>query len=265
MGKREGGDGEIGEENSGRFVYCCAAFHEGSDVQFGKIGINCADVYGIPFNGLCAIVHDCSEEPYKSEDLETVKKWVLAHQSVVEAASDMFGTVVPFSFNTIIKNGSAGVKGWLKSDSEMLSRKLAGLEGKREFGVQLFLDCKIVTGELLTDVKELGELSEKINASKGGGTAYLYKQKLDKMIKDEIEKKAGGLFKSLYDRIKPHSAGIKTGKLGEGMVIMVANFSCLVEKEKVLELGQELDRFKEESGKGLSLRFTGPWPPYSFV
>lgn len=243
-------------------MYCCARV--GSDARFGKIGINCADVYGIHFNGLCALVHDCPEEPYKSGDLEVVKKWVLAHQGVVEAASDRFGTVVPFSFNTIIKNGSAGVKGWLESDSEMLSRKLAGLEGKREFGVQLFLDRETAVRELLADgVKELRELHEKIQAAKSG-TAYLYRQKLDKMIKDEIEKKAGGLFSSLYERIKLHSAGIKTGKLGEGTMIMVANFSCLVEIEKVRELGEELDRFKE-SEKGLSLRFTGPWPPYSFV
>lgn len=239
-------------------MYCCARV--GGDVQFGKSGINGADVYGIPFNGLCALVHDCPEEPYKSDDLETVKKWVLAHQSVVEAASEMFGTVVPFSFNTIIKNGSAGVEGWLKSDSEMLSRKLGGLEGKREFGVQLFLDRKTATNELLAGVKEIKELSEKINASKGGGTAYLYKQKLDRMMEDEIEKKAGELFKSLYDRIKLHSVGIR-GKPGEGMV---ANFSCLVENEKVRELGEELDRFRE-GGNGLSVRFTGPWPPYSFV
>lgn len=246
-------------------MYCCAAFREGSDVRFGKIGINCADVYGILFNGLCAIVHDCLEAPYKSEDLETVKKWVLAHQSVVEAASDRFGTVVPFSFNTIIKNGSAGVKGWLESDFEMLSRKLASLEGKREFGVQLFLDRETAVKELLTGVKEIRELSEKINAAKSG-TAYLYRQKLDKMVKDEIEKKAGELFSSLYDRIKRHSVSIKAeaGKTGDGL-IMVANLSCLVEKEKVREFGKELDRFKTESGKGLSVRFTGPWPPYSFV
>lgn len=243
-------------------MYCCGRADGG--VQFGKIGINCADVYGIPFNGLCAIVHDCPEEPYKSEDIETVKKWVLAHQSVVEAASERFGTVVPFSFNTIIKNGSAGVEGWLESDFEMLSRKLADLEGKREFGVQLFLDRETAVRELLTGgVNELRELHEKIQAAKSG-TAYLYRQKLDKMIKDEIEKKAGELFSSLYDRIKRHAVSIKTGKLGEGMVIMVANFSCLVENEKVRELGEELDRFKE-SGKGLSIRFTGPWPPYSFV
>lgn len=244
-------------------MYCCAHAGGGGDVQFGKIGINCADVYGIHFNGLCALVHDCPEEPYKSEDLEVVKKWVLAHQSVVEAASERFGTVVPFSFNTIVKGENAGVEKWLKSDSEMLSRKLAGLEGKLEFGVQLFLDRETATKELLGAVREIGELSEKINAAKGG-TAYLYKQKLDKMMKDEIEKKAGELFKSLYDRIKRRSVGVKVGNLKEGR-IMVANFSCLVEKEKVRELGEELDRFKKESGKGLSLRFTGPWPPYSFV
>lgn len=254
-------------------MYCCGRAGEDDVGRLGKIGINGAAVHGISFNGICAIVHDCPEEPYKSEDLEVVKTWALAHQSVVEAASEKFGTVVlPFSFNTIVKGGNAGVEKWLKSDFETLSRKLAGLEGKREFGVQLFLERECAARELLASVGEIRELSERIGARPsqlarcGGGTAYLYKRKLDRLLKDGIEKKAGVLFKSLYDRIKPHAVGIKTGKLGAGNgMIMVANFSCLVENGRVRELGEELDRFKQESGKGLTIRFTGPWPPYSFV
>jgi hypothetical protein len=44
---------------------------------------------------------------------------------------------------------------------------------------------------------------------------------------------------------------------------MLINLSCLVDKERSKELGEELEKINEE--KGFAVRFTGPWPPYSFV
>ncbi|MBK8050330.1 MAG: GvpL/GvpF family gas vesicle protein, partial [Anaerolineales bacterium] len=41
------------------------------------------------------------------------------------------------------------------------------------------------------------------------------------------------------------------------------NLSLLVGKAKVAELGAQLDQINEE--QGVEVRFTGPWPPYSFV
>ena len=45
--------------------------------------------------------------------------------------------------------------------------------------------------------------------------------------------------------------------------IMLMNLSCLVLKEKVEDLGNELERI--DNTDGFSARFTGPWAPYSFV
>ena len=44
---------------------------------------------------------------------------------------------------------------------------------------------------------------------------------------------------------------------------MIMNLSCLVAREKYLELGEELGSINGMAG--FSVRFTGPWPPYSFV
>jgi hypothetical protein len=43
---------------------------------------------------------------------------------------------------------------------------------------------------------------------------------------------------------------------------MLLNLSCLVTKENVDNLGNELEEMKN---LGFSVHFSGPWPPYSFV
>jgi hypothetical protein len=44
---------------------------------------------------------------------------------------------------------------------------------------------------------------------------------------------------------------------------MLLNLSCLLFKEKSKILGEELEKINHL--KGFFVRFTGPWPPYSFV
>ncbi len=44
---------------------------------------------------------------------------------------------------------------------------------------------------------------------------------------------------------------------------MIMNLSCLVHKDRVVELGKELEKI--EMNDGVSVRFSGPWAPFSFV
>ena len=43
---------------------------------------------------------------------------------------------------------------------------------------------------------------------------------------------------------------------------MILNLSVLVPRERVSDLGAVLTGFQRD---GIEVRFTGPWPPYSFV
>ncbi|HEX7474725.1 MAG TPA: GvpL/GvpF family gas vesicle protein, partial [Dehalococcoidales bacterium] len=45
--------------------------------------------------------------------------------------------------------------------------------------------------------------------------------------------------------------------------VMLLNLSCLVAKDKVAGLGEELEKINNM--EGFSVHFSGPWPPYSFV
>jgi len=250
-----------------RYLYCIADSAE--KVIFGNIGIEDSEVYTIPYQDLCAVVHNCLQEPYKSEDNEMMKKWVMAHQKIVDTAWEKFGTVLPLGFDTIIK-GEEGVapdenlRKWLKGDYENLTQKLAKLKDRAEFGVQVFWDPKIVSEWVIETSPEIKKLSEEIK-SKSKGLAYMYKQKLENLLKKELEKEADRFFKVFYEQIKSCVDQIKVEKIKkmEEDKQMLLNFSCLLFKGKSKILGEELEKI--DHLKGFSVRFTGPWPPYSFV
>ena len=68
------------------------------EITLGNIGLEANKVYAIPFGNLSAIVHNCTAEPYQSDDQDIVKAWVLTHQKVVDAAGEKFGTIIPMGF-----------------------------------------------------------------------------------------------------------------------------------------------------------------------
>jgi len=68
----------------------------------------------------------------------------MEHQSVVEAAWEKFGTVLPSGFDTIIRGSEAvsaeeNLKKWLEENYEKLKENLERIKGKVEVGVQICL------------------------------------------------------------------------------------------------------------------------------
>lgn len=250
-------------EEQGRYVYCIAKGSE--QTSFGKIGLEANEVYGIPSNGLIAVVHNCKAKAYDSKDEGQVKEWIKQHENVIEKAQEKFETIVPLSFDVIIKGKDASkeVANWLQTEKERLERNLEKVKGKQEFGVQIAWDAAIIGEKLSEEKEEIKKLVKEIkNLPKG--KAYFIKQKIMKLLKQEMEKLADQKFKQFYSEIKKHSYEIKVekNKKIEGKQ-MLMNLSCLVEKNKVELLGKELNKINKLTG--FSVRFTGPWPPYSFV
>jgi hypothetical protein len=102
-------------------------------------------------------------------------------------------------------------------------------------------------------------------ASKSPGTAYLYKQKVEKAIKAEMERLADGWFRDFYERVKRCCDDIVVEKTKEAdrSKVMLLNFSCLAARERVDNLGEELEKINNM--ESFSVHFSGPWPTYSFV
>jgi len=254
-------------EEQGRYVYCVA--NAGEEISLGKIGIEEHEVYAIPYKDVCAVVHNCPAQPYHSDDQEMVKSWVMTHQKVVDAACERWGTVLPLSFDTIIrgeaeKSAEQNVKDWLKQEYEEFKRRIQKVRGRAEYGVQVFWEPEVIAQSLTWTSPEIRNLEEEIK-TKPKGLAYMYRQKLGNLIKREMETKADECFKDFYSRIRKYTDDVrveKTKKAEPGLQ-MIMNLSCLVYRDRYSELGEELDKINRM--RSFAVRFTGPWPPYSFV
>ena len=255
-------------QDKGRYVYGIAASKEA--VRLGKIGIEGNEVYTIPYQDLCAIVHNCPAEPYQSKDEEIVKSWARAHQSVLDEAKERFSTIIPLGFDTILRPKDDAtppdqvVGDWLKEDYDRLRTLMEKIEGKDEYGVQVSYEPGVMGRQISEQSEEIKKIKEEMT-TKSPGMAYMYRQKLEKAVKAEMERLADGWFKEFYGRIKQHTEDIvveKTKKVDKDRM-MLLNLSCLVAKEKVEGLGEELEKIN--GLEGFSVRFTGPWPPYSFM
>jgi len=252
----------------GRYIYGIAA--TGESMSLGQIGIESGEVYTIPYKDICTIVHNCPTEPYKSDDDETVRDWVRTHQKVLDKANEQLGTIIPLGFDTILQpkddvtDPGQVVRAWLKENYDRLRATIDRVKDRDEYGIQISYEPKIMSELIAKQSEEVRKIKEEMS-SKSPGLAYMYKQKLEKAAGSEMERLADEYFKDFYRGIKQYaeeSIVEKNKKLDKDKV-MLMNLSCLVAKEKVEGLGNELERINNM--EGFSVHFSGPWPPYSFV
>lgn len=255
----------IPSNENGLYLYCLA--NASVSTSLGCMGIDGCEVYTIPHEGISAVVHSCPLEPYRSDDEETVKRWVKSHQEVVELAAERFGTVMPFGFDTIIMpkescTAEEVLKKWISDELDEIRAKMERIRGKKEYGIQIFYDPLVFTKRIEDESDDVRRIRDEM-ASKPPGIAYMYRQRLEAAVRRSMDELMDAYFKDFYERIQSNADDIKVEKVrkSDGDMVMMMNLSVLASDEKAL--GQALDGIAAEPG--ISVQFTGPWQPYSFV
>jgi hypothetical protein len=263
----EGGGEDPGSE--GLYVYGIA---ENADAAgpLTTVGIDGQAVYVLPFRDLAAIVHKSPLAPYHSDDQAVMQGWVIAHQKVLEAAAERYGTVIPFGFDTIIMpDGGQSAKevllAWIAGEYEGMQKKMAKIRGKKEYGIQVFGSVPTIVGRVTGANETILALKEEMKST-GPGKTYMIQQKIEQELKKGIESEVDVIARTCHRKITAASDDIKIEKIKkikEKDTRMLLNYSCLVSDEKYPQLGEVLESIQTE--EGLTIRFTGPWPVYSFV
>lgn len=239
------------QELSARYVYCIGQFN---GKQIDCTGIEGNPVRAVEVEELCAMVHDCKPEPYATKDPERAKKWIIEHENVVDKALQSMEAIIPFTFDTIFKEEGHLVE-FLKLNREKIKEKLQQLKGKREFGIKIFFNESLRDDIAKIKAKQLEEIEKESK-----GKAYFLKKKIEREISAGLHDRLKGYFKEFYK---------KTSACGKILVEkteeknMLANFSCLVSIDEIEELSKILDNINNL--QHFTVRFTGPWPPYSFA
>lgn len=253
---------DVGE---GRYLYCVI---NNPSNDFWEMGIDNKNVYAVHYGDVCALVHDCPTKPYETKDEIKAKSWLVSHLHIIDKAAKRFGTVIPFAFDTILKGTDDDVRKWLIKEYSRLKSNFEKLKSKAEYDIQFFLDIDIVSQKIESDNKEIQDLKKDIE-TKSKGIAHVLNKKLELMIKNELRKRIDECCKEIYNQVKEYVAEIKVEipiKLDIEKIKdkeMVLNLSCLVDNNVVDTLGNALEQLDKTDG--LSVRFSGPWPPFNFV
>lgn len=252
--------------NEGRYLYC--VINSSAEFCFDNIGINDNRVYTIPYEDIAAVVHSCGAEPYETKEIERAKDWIMAHSYVIDSATKTFGTVLPFSFDAIVRGDDDTIRDWLAGGYETLKEELERVKDKAEYSVQIFFEHEKLTEKIVNRDKELTGLKEK-QEKMSNGAAYLFQKLFEQKVRDAVSAEISGLARGFSSRIREYAEEMrveeKTSQAPEKYKDkkLIATLSCLVHKDNIEKLGEVLDEINKRTG--FAVRFTGPWAPFSFV
>jgi hypothetical protein len=191
----------------------------------------------------------------------------LRHERAVEHFARR-APIVPLRFGTIYLRPE-GVTRMLAERGASLLAALSRLEGREEWGVNLFVERAVLRGAVERVSPRLRELAERADASPPG-QAYLLRKKIESARDEETRAETRRAAAEVERRLSATSDAsarlrvIKDEAAGPGET--AARLAFLVRAEAFADFRAEAERLAEEYGPhGFRLELTGPWPAYNFV
>ena len=260
----------------GRYLFCAVRRdreRDGSDDEsdsdaFTATGLEDRPAYLVGDD--VALVVQRVESIYDSDDLTQVRRWLLTHQRVVDEAGNAFGTPLPFRFDTIVPGSDEDVIDWLTDHRETIDEALAFLDGRWEYRIEILWDESAVTEEITAEDSVLQDLDRR-RESAGTGTAFMLEKQYERELRRRLSERREELARELGDALRETAVEVErqketTSTLGDadtGDEDTVVRFSVLADRDREDDLGGHLDEIA--SRPNYEVRFTGPWPPYTYA
>lgn len=269
LGDSDKGDHDaarVADGETARYLYCIVD----ADPMTGNLaveGIDGNSVSIVRSSGIGVVVHRC-ESLYDSKNFDEVRRWLLAHQRVVDEAGDRFGTPLPFRFDTILIGDDEAVREWVDEHSEEIRAALEALADSWEYRIHLTWAPDALTDHVLeanADLEPPGEKGRKASE----GTAFLKEKQFEQRLQTARQARKEALEQELAGRLHELTREVVTvdrprvPAVEETDPAPFAGFAVLAHDDEVDALGNYLDDVAMLPG--LEITYTGPWPPYSFA
>jgi Gas vesicle synthesis protein GvpL/GvpF len=244
---------------TGLYVYCIVPATDAMPA-LSSPALDGGAVHAVRYENLAALAHACPPEPYQGSE-EEVRGWIAVHNAVVEEAWQYAASVLPMSFDVIVRcipdrSAEANLLGWLEQHRVALRGRLEALEGRAEVGVQVLWNPGKATAS------EPAEASEPTVPARG--RAYFAREQRRRQLRDRLAREAEADCRRYTESLAALADDVQVNKprpvKGKQMVL---NLSLLVARRAISRVGEYLEGVRQEPG--VEVRFTGPWPPYSFT
>lgn len=246
-------------EHTGLYLYCIAAQQaDAGPLVLTAPALDGGSVRVVPCSGLLVVVHNCPAEPYQGSP-DDVRTWILAHNAVVTQVWELTGNVLPMAFDSIVlpdgeRNAESVLAGWIGDNLDVLSAQLAELDGNVELGVRVYYDPPAASVDRAPVARGREYFQSQLAKRRDAADRQV---RLDAEA-NRIVAGLGALSHSI--RVNAPSALAQTEGVEAGRELL--SVSLLVGRQDVGEVGAFLDTVTDQ---GYRVRFTGPWPPYSFA
>ena len=261
------------DDGPARYCYCAVALDDGDGAErtLDLTGLDEEPVRLLADGDVGVLVHDCTGL-YDSADPTEVQGWLLSHQAIVDAADERFGTPVPFRFDTVVHGDDDAVRSWLADRRGWLASVLDDVAGRSEYHVEVLVDAETLDADIVATDDRLAELAERREAA-ADGTAFLLEKQYEDRLRERRRERRRERTESLAADVEAHATEVRP--LEEPSTTLVdsgeddeeeetqARLTLLADEAGASAVGEVLDDVVEEPG--VAVRFTGPWPPYSFV
>ena len=270
---KEDASQRVEAEKEGKYIYCI--IEDNDSKEFGSIGIgdNGDVVETFCHEGLAAII---SNSPVKKYPIN--RKNTICHQKVMEEVMK-YHTVLPVRFSTIAedkepKDGSPGVPALERIRQRVLIERRKefldlskDMDTKMELGVKaLWTDMKSVFNEIVEEtpsIKRLKEKIERINITNPRQMTHRERVKLGEMVRGALNAKREKLKNIIMGVLKKASCDSRVNKnFGDNMLV---NGAFLVEKVRVADFENNLDKLSNTYEGKIKFKYVGPVPPCNFV
>lgn len=185
---------------------------------------------------------------------------LLAHESVVDTVAAS-ATVLPMRFPAVVEEDGV-MEELLVPHHDRFVAALGELEGRVQFTLKGRYEQDVVLREVLDEHPEVRELQAEIRDLPEDAT-YHQRLRLGELVVGELEERRDAEAEELVQQLEPHAVGVVVHNPGRPDDIVNAAF--LVERERVREFEDAVERQGERLDGRARLRLLGPLAPYDFV
>jgi Gas vesicle synthesis protein GvpL/GvpF len=197
---------------------------------------------------LAAVVSDAPAE------LRAKRRDVLAHQHVLEELLRQ-GTVLPMRFGVVARDEES-LRNELTEDVDLHQAMLTELKDRVELNVKVFSD----EDELIRQIATTDPMVRQLRAQET--TSVEDQIRLGEAVAAGIDARHEAITHRLFESLDPLAVRSIRGAQVKGAA---ANASFLVERQRMAEFVDMVDKLDADFGPDIRLQRSGSLPPYSFV
>lgn len=219
-------------------------------------GIGGAGLELIRAEDLAALVSDID-----GGEIALGREAMTTHARVLEQALTA-GTVLPMRFGVVMSDEDAVRADLLDAHGAQLRSQLEDLAGKVELKLRATYEEERLMREVMAQDPEILRLRDSLRGVPEDATYYARIQ-LGELVAAGVERARHADSDAILGALVPLSVAVEASEPAHERIAADASF--LVERERIAEFDDEVDRIGRAQAGRLRLKLTGPLPPHSFV